>query len=221
MKLLSVNVSEPRVVFHKFRPVRTGIFKKPIGGRIMMRKLNIEGDGQADRVNHGGEYKAAYAYDVRNYAHWQKELGRDDFSHGQFGENLTTEGMDDDAVCVGDIFRIGGAVAEVSQPRNPCYKLGLRMENEEFVRLFLESCLLGIYFRVVEEGEIGAGDPIERLEAGPEGITVREMARLRNYGASDLESTRRALRIPHLAPEIRGEFERRLEKAGGPREAVE
>ncbi len=134
MKLLSVNVSEPRLILHENKPLRTGIFKKPVGGRVMMRKRNIEGDGQADLKNHGGEFKAAYAYDIRNYAHWQKELGRGVFLHGQFGENLTTEGMDDDAVCIGDIFRIGGAVAEVSQPRNPCYKLGLRMEDEGFVR---------------------------------------------------------------------------------------
>ncbi len=214
MKLLSVNIAEPHTVFHKYRLVRTGIFKTPVKDRVMIRRLNIDGDGQADLKNHGGEYKAVYTYDIQNYAHWKRELGRDDFAHGQFGENLTTEGMVEDEVCIGDIFRIGGAVAEVSQPRNPCFKLGIRMADEKFVRKFLESGLLGIYLRVIEEGEIGAGDAIERIEAGPERITVREMARLRNFGDDDLELTRRALRISALAPEIKEQFKMRLEKSG-------
>jgi MOSC domain-containing protein YiiM len=221
MKLLSVNVAEPRTVFHKLRLVRTGIFKTPVKGRVMMRRLNIDGDGQADRKNHGGEYKAVYTYDIQNYAHWKKELGRDDFAHGQFGENLTTEGMAEDQVCIGDIFRIGGAVAEVTQPRNPCFKLGIRVADKMFVRNFLESGLLGIYLRVIEEGEIGAGDAFKRIGAGPEQITVREMARLRNFSDDDLELTRRALRIPALAPEIKELFKIRLEKAGQPAEETE
>jgi MOSC domain-containing protein YiiM len=221
MKLLSVNVAEPRTVFHKLRLVRTGIFKTPVKGRVMMRRLNIDGDGQADLKNHGGEYKAVYTYDIQNYAHWKKELGRDDFAHGQFGENLTTEGMAEDQVCIGDIFRIGGAVAEVTQPRNPCFKLGIRVADKMFVRNFLESGLLGIYLRVIEEGEIGAGDAFKRIGAGPEQITVREMARLRNFSDDDLELTRRALRIPALAPEIKELFKIRLEKAGQPAEETE
>ena len=221
MKLLSVNVAEPRTVFHKLRLVRTGIFKTPVKGRVMMRRLNIDGDGQADLKNHGGEYKAVYTYDIQNYAHWKKELGRDDFAHGQFGENLTTEGMAEDQVCIGDIFRIGGAVAEVTQPRNPCFKLGIRVADKMFVRNFLESGLLGIYLRVIEEGEIGAGDAFKRIGAGPEQITVREMARLRNFSDDDLELTRRALRIPALAPEIKEQFKIRLEKAGQPAEETE
>ena len=221
MKLLSVNVAEPRTIFHKLRLVRTGIFKTPVKGRVMMRRLNIDGDGQADLKNHGGEYKAVYTYDIQNYAHWKKELGRDDFAHGQFGENLTTEGMAEDQVCIGDIFRIGGAVAEVTQPRNPCFKLGIRVADKMFVRNFLESGLLGIYLRVIEEGEIGAGDAFKRIGAGPEQITVREMARLRNFSDDDLELTRRALRIPALAPEIKELFKIRLEKAGQPAEETE
>jgi len=221
MKLLSVNVAEPRTVFHKLRLVRTGIFKTPVKGRVMMRRLNIDGDGQADLKNHGGEYKAVYTYDIQNYAHWKKELGRDDFAHGQFGENLTTEGMAEDQVCIGDIFRIGGAVAEVTQPRNPCFKLGIRVADKMFVRNFLESGLLGIYLRVIEEGEIGAGDAFKRIGAGPEQITVREMARLRNFSDDDLELTRRALRIPALEPEIKELFKIRLEKAGQPAEETE
>lgn len=216
MKLLSVNVAEPRTVFYEDRLVRTGIFKTPVKGRVMMRRLNIDGDGQADLKNHGGEHKAVYAYDIRNYTHWKKELGRDDFPFGQFGENLTTEGMAEDEVCIGDLFRIGSAVAEVSQPRNPCYKLGIRMADARFVRKFLESGLLGIYLRVIEEGEVGVGDVIERIGAGPEQITAREMARLRNFGDDDLELTRRALRIPALAPEIKEQFKIRLEKAAQP-----
>jgi len=134
MKLLSVNVAKPRAVFHNDQPVHTGIFKIPVKGRAMMRSLNIDGDGQADLKNHGGEYKAVYTYDIQNYAHWEKELRRDDFTFGQFGENLTTEGMTEDEVFIGDIFRIGGAVAEVSQPRNPCFKLGISMAGcSEFI----------------------------------------------------------------------------------------
>ncbi len=221
MKLLSVNVAKPRAVFHNDQPVHTGIFKIPVKGRAMMRSLNIDGDGQADLKNHGGEYKAVYTYDIQNYAHWEKELRRDDFTFGQFGENLTTEGMTEDEVFIGDIFRIGGAVAEVSQPRNPCFKLGISMADKSFVGKFFNSGLLGIYLRVIEEGEIGAGDAIERIEAGPEQITVREMARLRNFGEGDLELTRRALRISALAPEIKEQFKIRLEKENQPTKDAE
>ncbi|MFP6868639.1 MAG: MOSC domain-containing protein [Nitrospinota bacterium] len=216
MKLLSVNVSGPRSAVHRGRVIRTGIFKTPVQGRVMIRTLNIEGDAQADLTNHGGIHKAVYAYAAENYEYWKKELRREDLAPGQFGENLTAEGMTEEAVCIGDIFRIGGAVAEVSQPRNPCYKLGIKMGSQAFVQRFLESGRLGIYMRVLEEGEIGAGDPIERIEPGPEGISVLELARLQNFGEDDLETARRALRIPALAPEIRQALERRLEKAGLP-----
>lgn len=213
MKLLSVNVSQPKPVFYEDRVIRTSIFKEPVNGRVMMREMNIDGDAQADLKNHGGTYKAVYAYTIENYEYWKGELGRDDFKYGQFGENLTVEGMSEDDVNVGDVFQIGNAVIQVTQPRNPCYKLGIKMDSSEFVRTFLESCLLGIYFRVLEEGEIGAGDDIERIEIDPVGISVREMARLRNFDRNNLERAKQALQIDALAPEIKGEFEHRLKKA--------
>lgn len=212
MKLLSVNVSEPRLMFHKGRIFRSAIFKKPAGARVMLRALNIEGDAQGDRKNHGGPHKAAYAYAWENYEFWKKELGRDDFVFGQFGENLTAEGMTEEAVCIGDVFRIGGALVEVSQPRNPCYKLGIRMGSADFVRRFIESCRLGIYLRVIEEGEIGAGDAIERIKKGR--TSVREIARLRNIDTEDFGGIKAAIREAALAPEVRSQFEERLKKAG-------
>ena len=127
MKLISVNVSLPKTVHHRGKAVSTGIFKEPVSDRVMLRQLNLDGDGQADLRGHGGIYKAAYAYSIENHEYWQRELGRDDFGPGQFGENFTVEGMTDDVVHVGDIFKIGGAVVEVTQPRVPCFKLGIKM----------------------------------------------------------------------------------------------
>ena len=218
MKLLSVNVSGPRAAVYQDRVIRTGIFKKPISDRVMMRTFNIDGDAQADLTNHGGVYKAVYTYGIENYEYWKNKLGRKGFLPGQFGENLTTEGISEEAVYIGDIFRIGSAVAEVSQPRNPCYKLGIKMESQAFVRQFLRSGRLGFYLRVLEEGEISAGDSIKRIESGPERISVLEMARLRNFGEDNLKMTRSALRIPALAPEIRQEFKDQLDKASLPQE---
>ncbi len=216
MKLLSVNVSEPKAIVYNGQVIQTSIFKEPVSGRVMMREMNIDGDAQADLQNHGGIHKAAYAYPIENYEFWKKELKRDDFTYGQFGENLTVEGMTEDNAHVGDVFRIGGAVVQATQPRNPCYKLGIKMGSAEFVRTFLQSCRLGIYMRVLEEGEIGAGDAIERIHEDPERMTVREIARLRNIDTENLESTKKALRIKALEPQMRQEFQDRLKKAGIP-----
>ena len=154
MKLLSVNVSLPREISHKGRTVTTGIFKEPVADRVMLRELNLDGDGQADLIGHGGVYKAAYVYSHEHYDHWAKELGRDDFAFGQFGENLTVEGMLDHDIHVGDRFRIGGALVEVTQPRVPCFKLGIRMGVESFENVLLSSNRVGFYLRVLEEGEV-------------------------------------------------------------------
>jgi MOSC domain-containing protein YiiM len=216
MKLLSVNVSEPKAVVHNGQVIQTSIFKKPVSGRVMMREMNIDGDAQADLQNHGGIHKAAYAYPIENYEFWKDELERDDFTYGQFGENLTVEGMTEDNTHVGDVFRIGGAVAQVTQPRNPCYKLGIKMGSAEFVRTFLQSCRLGIYMRVLEEGEIGAGDAIERIKEDPERMTVREIARLRNIDTENMEGLKKALCIQALPPTLKQDFENRLKKAGIP-----
>ncbi len=166
MKLLSVNVSPPKEVAHGGKTVTTGIFKEPVDGRVMLRTLNLDGDGQADLTGHGGIYKAAYAYSVENYDYWKRELGRTDFTFGQFGENLTVEGMLEDEIHVGDVFRAGGALVEVTQPRVPCYKLGIKMGLRGFEKTFLASRRVGFYLRVLEEGEVGADDADERGGAG-------------------------------------------------------
>ena len=180
MKLLSVNVSLPREIRHDGKTVRTGIFKQPISDRVMLRELNIEGDGQADLIGHGGIYKAAYVYSIENYRYWETELGRSDFDFGQFGENFTVEGMLDDAIHLGDTFRIGGALVEVSQPRVPCFKLGIRMGIQGFEHVLLSSNRIGFYLRVLEEGEVGAGDTFEPVDTEPERMSVAE-ALLRSW----------------------------------------
>ena len=210
MKLLSVNVSRPREVAHGSKTVTTGIFKVPVEGRVMLGTLNLDGDGQADLVGHGGIYKAAYAYSVENYEYWKREIGLADLAFGQFGENFTVEGMPEDAVHIGDAFRVGGAMVEVTQPRVPCYKLGLKMGLKGFEKTFLASCRVGFYLRVLEEGEVGVGDGLDRVRSDPEGITVREMCHLLYFDPRNLEGVRKALRIRALSPGWRQSFEARL-----------
>lgn len=207
MKLLSVNVSLPKEVSYRGKTVRTGIYKDPVEGRVRLRELNLDGDGQADLVGHGGIYKAVHGYSTENYDYWKRELSRDDFRYGQFGENFTVEGMPDDEICVGDVFRVGGTLLEVTQPRVPCFKLAMKMEMPEFLKLFMPSERVGFYFRVLEEGEVGAGDSIERVKADPEGMTVQEMFHLLYYEKDKVEGARRAMRIAAMSPGWRGSFE--------------
>ena len=214
MKLLSVNVSLPKEISHNNKAVTTGIFKEPVQGRVMLRRLNLEGDGQADLDNHGGEYKAVYAYAMEHFDYWKREVGRSDFSAGQFGENFTVQGMGEDNVHIGDVFRVGSALVQVTQPRAPCFKLGLKMGSAHFPKLFLASGRVGFYLRVLKEGEVGAGDVIERVTMDPEHMTVREMVRLLYVDRDDREALERALRIQALSPRRRGAFEERLAKAG-------
>lgn len=214
MKLLSVNVSLPEEVPHERKTVYTGISKKPVDGRVMLRTMNLDGDGQADLDNHGGIYQAAYVYSVENYDHWRHELGRDDLAFGQFGENFTVEGMAEDDVHIGDVFRVGDALVEVAQPRTPCFKLGIKMGMPRFPKTFLASGRVGFYLRVLKEGEVGAGDAFERVEECPEGISVRQMSRLLFFEPENLEGAKRALRIRALSPGWRSSFEDRLAKAG-------
>ena len=222
MKLLSVNVSLPKEVPYKGKAIRTGIYKEPVQGRVMLRRLNLDGDGQADLVGHGGIYKAVHVYSIENYDYWKRELGRDDFSYGQFGENFTVEGMLEDNVHVGDVFRVGTALVEVTQPRVPCFKLVMKMGMPEFLKVFMPSERVGFYFRVLEEGEVGAGDALERVKVGPEQMTVREMFRLLYFAKQKLEGARKALRIPAMSPGWRGSFEQIVGKAQtGPAEAVD
>ncbi|MBA4117195.1 MAG: MOSC domain-containing protein [Rubrobacter sp.] len=214
MELLSVNVSPPTEIPHGSGTVSTGIFKEPVAGRIMLRALNLDGDGQADLANHGGIYRAAYAYSIENYDYWRRELGRADLAFGQFGENFTVEGMLEDDVHIGDVFRVGDALVEVTQPRPPCFKLGIKMGMAVFPKLFLASGRVGFYLRVLGEGEVGAGDVFDRVQSDPERMTVREMSHLLFFDPENLEGAKRALRIRALSPGWRDSFEERLIKAG-------
>lgn len=216
MKLLSVNVSLPREVFYEGKAVRTGIFKQPVDGRVRLARLNLEGDAQGDLANHGGPDKAVYAYTFENYAYWAQQLRRDDFTPGQFGENLTVEEMPENEVCLGDVYRVGQAEVEVSQPRIPCFKLGLKMGLPDFPKRFLASGRLGFYLRVLEEGAVAAGDPIERRRAGPERVNIQDLVRAAYFEGSQQELLRRALRVPALSAAWREFLEQRL--AAGPRE---
>ncbi len=214
MKLLSVNVSLPKDVPYMGKTTTTGIFKEPVSGRVMLRMLNLDGDGQADLKAHGGTYKAAYAYSIEHYDYWKREMGRDDFTFGQFGENFTVGGMLEDEIHIGDVFRVGGALVEVTQPRVPCFKLGIKMGSPQFPKMFLASGRIGFYLRVLEEGEVGAGDVFEHVTGEPERMTVRELCYLLYFDHQNLEETKRALRIKALSPGWRGSFEERLAKAG-------
>lgn len=206
MKLLSVNVSQPRTVQYYGRQVATGIFKEPVDGRLRVERLNIEGDRQVDTRVHGGLDKAVYAYPFEHYATWQAELGRDDFAYGQFGENLTTEGLLEDAVHIGDRFRIGELVLEVSQPRIPCFKLAMKMGIKDFPVTFIKSQRSGFYLRVIEEGEIGAGDAIERVSEDPEGVSVQYIYNLFFNDGKNKEEIKRMLAHPALSSEWKKQF---------------
>ena len=214
MKLLSVNVSLPKKVLHERGMLSTGIFKEPVAGQVMLRTLNLDGDEQADLENHGGIHRAAYAYSIENYDHWRRKIGRSDFAFGQFGENFTVEGMPENDVHIGDVFRVGDALVEVTQPCPPCFKLGIKMGITRFPKLFLASGRVGFYLRVLEEGEVGAGDVFDRVESDPERMTIREISHLLFLEPENLEGARRALRIRALSPGWRDPFEERLIKAG-------
>ncbi len=213
MRLRSVNVSMPRDVPHDGKTVTTGIFKEQVEGRVMLRRLNLEGDGQADLWGHGGAFRAVYAYSQENYEYWAGELGRDDFTIGQFGENFTVEGMPDDEICIGDVFRIGGALVEVTQPRIPCHKLALKFGVDGFQNRFLESGRVGFYLRVLEEGEVGAGDDIVLVKRDSARMTVEAVSNLLFFDKENLERTEKALHIPALSHGWKGSFADRLAKA--------
>jgi ferredoxin-NADP reductase/MOSC domain-containing protein YiiM len=212
MRLLAVNVGLPRDVLWRGRTVRTAIFKAPVAGRRRVRRLNVDGDGQADLVAHGGEHRAVYVYDWSAYEHWSEVLGRDDLAAGHFGENLTVEGMPDDAVCVGDRYRIGDAIFEVTQPRVTCFKVGIRLGEPRMPALLYSHGRPGFYMRVLEEGEVGAGDAIERIATGPEAMSVREVSGLLYLPGHTPARLRRALAIPALSEGWRGSFRALLEQ---------
>jgi len=196
MQVVSVNVSKPKDVVHDGAVVSTGIFKESVKGRLWVRKLGIEGDGQADLTAHGGPDQAVYAYPVEHYAYWEEQLGRDPLPFGQFGENLSITGIDEASARVGDTLKIGTAVLQVTQPRLPCYKLGIRMgAGKTFPKRFQKSGRVGFYLRVMKEGELAAGDRIERVDV-PDSVTIAEF--LKVYGSK--RPSRRAISRVLAAP---------------------
>lgn len=212
MKVLAISLGLPKtVVLPDGSGVETGIFKSRALGRVPVHALGLEGDRQADLVNHGGENKAVYAYPHEHYAHWRRELGRD-LPFGQLGENLTIEGLNE-SVRIGDVYMLGSARLMVTQPRKPCFKLGIRMDDPTFVKRFHRSGRTGFYLRVVKPGELGEGDRGELVERGNFGLTIRELWRLVFERRDGTEEARRALEIPWLAPEFRRPLLRRIARA--------
>jgi ferredoxin-NADP reductase/MOSC domain-containing protein YiiM len=198
--VVSVNVGLPREVVWQGRTVRTAIWKQPVPGRVFAGRLNLTGDAQGDLAGHGGEQRALMVYQLDSYRYWEIYLQRSDFVYGQFGENLTVDGLADAEVCIGDRFRIGSGVFEVTQPRVTCYRLGLRLNHHEMPALVVSHRRPGFYLRVIEEGEIGAGDQIEKIADGPEQMTVVEIDALLYTPDHPVEALRRAVRIPALSP---------------------
>ena len=211
-RLVAVNVGLPRDVEWRGRTVHTGIWKEPVEGKRMVRRLNIDGDGQGDRAGHGGEQRAVFVYQVESYRYWEEQLGRDGFTYGQFGENFTVEGLPDDEVCIGDRYRIGDAEFEVTQPRVTCYRVGIRMDEPQMPSLLVSHRRPGFYLRVLQEGEVQAGDEITKLTTGPEAMTVAEMDGLLYLPRHPRHSLARALRIPALSDGWRESFQTLLDQ---------
>jgi ferredoxin-NADP reductase/MOSC domain-containing protein YiiM len=212
-RLLSVNVGLPRDIAWRGETVRTAVWKEPVQGRQMVRRLNIDGDRQGDLAGHGGEQRAVFVYQMDSYHYWERQLGRNDFVFGQFGENFTVDGLSDEEVCIGDQYRIGSALFEVTQPRVTCYRVGIRMNDPQMPALLVAHKKPGFYFRVLQEGEVEAGDEIVKVADGPERMTVAEidgMLYLNNHSREQLE---RALRLPALSPGWRTSFQALLEQA--------
>lgn len=212
--MLSVNVGMPKAVEWRGRTLWTGVFKDPVAGPRRVRRLNIDGDGQGDLAGHGGEQRAVLVYQSDSYRHWERELRRDDLTPGRFGENLTVEGLGDDEVCIGDRYGIGGAVFEVTQPRVTCYRVGIALDDPRIPALLVSHRRPGFYLRVLQEGDVAAGDAIVRLAAGPERMTVAEADALLYLPGHPEGALRRALRIPALSPGWQASFRALLD--GGP-----
>jgi ferredoxin-NADP reductase/MOSC domain-containing protein YiiM len=206
-RLLSVNVGLPRDIAWQGKTVRTAVWKEPVRGARVVRRLNVDGDGQGDLAGHGGEHRAVFVYQMDSYRYWQSELGRNDFTYGQFGENFTVEGLSDREVCVGDRYRIGSALFEVTQPRVTCYRVGIRMNEPQMAALLVAHHRPGFYLRVLEEGQVEAGDEIVQVGAGPERMTVSEIDALLYLPGGSRSQLERALRIPALSAGWRGSFQ--------------
>jgi MOSC domain-containing protein YiiM len=211
--LLSANVGLPQDVAWRGRIVHTAVWKRPVDGPQMVRRLNIDGDGQGDLAAHGGEHRAVFMYQIDSYRYWQEQLGRNDFTCGQFGENLTVTSLADDQVCIGDRYRIGSAVVEVTQPRVTCHRVGIRMDDPRIPALLISHHRPGFYLRVLTEGRVQAGDDIVKIASGPEGMTVAEIDALLYLSGHSRQQLRRALRIPALPAGWRTSFQEMLSQA--------
>ena len=205
MKVISVNIAKSRLVTLGSRQVMTGIFKEPAAGPIQVRRHALAGDEQADLKVHGGEFKAVYAYPFEHYTFWEETLDRAQFSHGMFGENLTTTGITEGTVCCGDILRIGTALLQVTHPRTPCAKLAFKFERPQMIKEFLWSGRSGFYLRVVEEGDISAGDEIEIVKRDRNRVSVRELLGITDLNEGTLEVAARALKIESIPQSWRDE----------------
>ncbi|MEO8347612.1 MAG: MOSC domain-containing protein [Acidobacteriota bacterium] len=210
MRVETVAVGGPRTHSWNGREVRTSIFKSPVTGPVAVRRHNLEGDRQSDLSVHGGEYKAVYAYAAEHYDWWKSELGRE-LEPANFGENLTIRGFDEERVAIGDVFRVGSAALEAVAPRLPCRKLGLRFGDVAMVKTFAQARRWGIYFRVVEEGSVCAGDPVERIHSDPAGLTVHDLARVFLFDRDDRETIQRLAGHERIDPGTRRELAERLE----------
>jgi ferredoxin-NADP reductase/MOSC domain-containing protein YiiM len=211
-RLLSVNVGLPRDVIWNGKTVRTSVWKSPVDGRRMVRRLNIDGDAQADLAGHGGEQRAVFVYQMDSYHYWESFLGRTDFTFGQFGENFTVDGLPDNEVCIGDRYRIGGAEFEVTQPRVTCYRVGIRMNEPRMPALLVAQHRPGFYFRVLQEGEVGANDDIVRIADGPERMNVADVDALLYLPGHSSQQVQRVLKIPALSKGWQGSFQAMLQQ---------
>src|ERR1700761_6130640 len=205
----------PQDVAWQGRTVHTAVWKKPVTGPRMVRRLNVDGDGQGDKAGHGGEQRAVFVYQIDSYRYWERELGRSDLVYGHFGENFTVDGLGDDEVCIGDRYRIGTAVFEVTQPRVTCYRVGLRLDDPRIPALLVSHHRPGFYLRVLEEGDVQAGDKIIKLSSGPEQMTVADVDALLYLPGHTRQGLLRALRIPALSPGWQGSFRALLNEEPG------
>jgi len=218
MKIISLNIGKPQLVMVNEQPVSTGIFKKPIADRVMLRTLNLDGDRQADLSVHGGPYKAVYVYPSEHYLFWKHELPEMELPWGMFGENLTTTGLLETETHIGDRFRVGSAEVKVTQPRMPCYKLAIRFERNDIIKRFLVSERTGFYLSVLKEGEVGAGDEFELLERNTSDVRVVDVVRLYSSDKRDLDLLRRAIASESLPNNWREHFRERLRKLNDKRD---
>jgi len=209
MQLLSLNVGKPIIVQYKEKPVETGIYKQPVQGDVYLSATQLEGDGQADLVNHGGADKAVCVYPVEHYPYWRQLLNTE-LPYGAFGENFTVAGMLETDICIGDMFEIGGALLQVSQPRRPCYKLGVRHDKPDFALLVQNTGYTGFYFRVLKEGTVAGGQRLKLVERHPAAITVAETNRLKYHDKHDYAGIRALVEIEALAEGWRESFRQRL-----------